>query len=221
MIIQFAVCLLYLCFVLFLFFLVLFCFRCCSVSMCPVPVLPPDRRLENRLLLTSSPPPPPTTPVNVSSQFSFSFQSSASATESHHPNHSLTSSASSAFNVCANTSPQMINEGSILDPNDKEKSKVELVEVCMDMFSTNAFNTSSPLPLKPSMIDKLLNRQKSQMWMIGMFLTEIHFNCWSICTFARPQDHSDHHHWLLVASYSQRSVQQVFPHLSPQSKGLE
>ena len=119
-------------------------------------------RLENRLSLTSSSPPPPTTPVNVSS--SFSFPSSSIVIDSHY---SLTSSSSSAF-----TSLQIFNEGSILDPNDKERSKVELVEVCMDMFSTNAFNTTSPLPLKPSMIDKLLNRQKSQMWIIGMSLIE-------------------------------------------------
>lgn len=44
---------------------------------------------------------------------------------------------------------------------------MELVEVCMDFFSTSVFNTTSPLPLKPSMIDKLLNRQKAQLWIIG------------------------------------------------------
>ncbi|KAI2800138.1 Tuberous sclerosis 2-like protein [Blomia tropicalis] len=126
-------------------------------------------KLENRLSLTSTPPPPPTTPVNNSYQFSFSFQSSASNVESH----PLSASSSSAFNVCASSSSQISTEGLILDPNDKENSKLELVEVCMDLFATNAFNTSSPLPLKPSMIDKLLNRQKAQMWLIGHKIIQI------------------------------------------------
>ena len=136
------------------------------------------RRLESRLTAASSPPPPPTTPVNLqhASQFSFSFQSSAnSALDSHHTSpHPLSSSGSSAFNSVppgssAANSPHMLTEGLILDPANKELSKVELVEVVMDMFSTNAFNTSSPLPMRPSMIDKLLNRQKAQMWLIGMW----------------------------------------------------
>lgn len=130
-------------------------------------------RLENRLSLTSSPPPPPTTPVSATmSHFSFSFQpsnpDSSSHPQSQHTPISL--SSTSAFNVCS-VAANRASENLILDPNDKERSKIELVEVCMDMLASNAYTTSSPLPLRPSMIDKLLNKDKSQTWIIGKFPT--------------------------------------------------
>ncbi|KAH9404411.1 Tuberous sclerosis 2-like protein [Tyrophagus putrescentiae] len=97
-------------------------------------------------------------------------RNSNSNLDSHHSS-SLHFSSSSAFNVPLTS--QITTEGLILDPNNREQSKVELVEVCMDMFSANAFNTTSPLPLKPSMIDKILNRQKAQMWLIGHKIVQI------------------------------------------------
>ncbi|KPM09122.1 tuberin-like protein [Sarcoptes scabiei] len=95
------------------------------------------------------------------------------------------------------------NDSVILDPNDKEKSKMELVEVCMDMLASNAFTTSSPLPLKPSMIDKLLNKDKTRFWMIGHKIIQITTTgctsraiknglcnkCFMICHMNKPQNH--------------------------------
>lgn len=126
-------------------------------------------RVENRVLTVSTPPPPPSTPLthNV-----FSFQFFSNLTLEHHygqpPQHQFAASSSSAFNTIG--SQQLGTDSVILDPNDKENSKIELVEVCMDMLASNSFTTSSPLPLKPSMIDKLLNKEKTQFWMIGNYI---------------------------------------------------
>ncbi|XP_075678387.1 TSC complex subunit tuberin isoform X3 [Dermatophagoides pteronyssinus] len=98
---------------------------------------------------------------------------SGNQTNDHHTQQqSFNFSSSSAFNMVGH-GQQLGNDSVIFDPNDKEKSKFELVEVCMDMLASNAFTTSSPLPLKPSMIDKLLNKDKTQYWMIGHKIIQI------------------------------------------------
>ncbi|OTF76053.1 tuberin-like protein [Euroglyphus maynei] len=107
----------------------------------------------------------------------------------------LSSTDNSKFNH-----QQLGNDSVIFDPNDKEKSKIELVEVCMDMLASNAFTTSSPLPLKPTMIEKLLNKDKTQYWMIGHKIIQITTTgctsramrnglcnkCYTICHMNRP-----------------------------------
>lgn len=126
------------------------------------------RRLEGRLSLAAATSPPSTPTAQASSQFSFFTSSSAQGSSQPSLNSNLDHShqQSSAFASCNSSSTSAMQEGCIID-------KHELIEVYMDMLATNAYSTATPLPLKPCAIDNLLNKDKSQMWLIGHKLVQI------------------------------------------------
>lgn len=104
--------------------------------------------MEARLSLQSThpPPAPPSTPQSSHSHFSFSFSSDSIAQH---------------------------NQLSNINENDFHEFRHELVETCMDMLATYTFGQASTVPLKEPMIEPLLDRSKSESWIMGHKLITI------------------------------------------------
>ncbi|CAG2101678.1 unnamed protein product [Medioppia subpectinata] len=112
------------------------------------------KKLEARLSLQSSPPPLPSTPHSSHSHFSFSFSSDAIAQHNQH-------------------SPQPLTTTTSICENEFQELRHELVETCMDMLASYTFGMCSTVPLKSPMVEPLLDRSKSETWIMGHKLVTI------------------------------------------------
>ncbi len=95
--------------------------------------------------MTSSP--PPSTPHSSHSQFSFSF-------------------SSDSIN-------QHLQQSNSISENESQESRLELVETCMDMLACYTFGMCSTVPIKAPMVEHLLDRSKSETWLLGHKLITI------------------------------------------------
>ncbi|CAG2164408.1 unnamed protein product [Oppiella nova] len=114
------------------------------------------KKLEARLSLQSSPPPLTPTPHSSHSHFSFSFSSDSI----------------SQHNQLSQHSPQQPNNNTISE-NESQEVRHELVETCMDMLASYTFGMCSTIPFKSPMVEPLLDRSKSETWIIGHKLVTI------------------------------------------------
>lgn len=54
-----------------------------------------------------------------------------------------------------------------LEMNECEESRMELVEACMDFLACNTFGMASTVPLKSALSEFLLDRSRSETWLLG------------------------------------------------------